>query len=41
MSTNPRPAPRRIGPTGTPLRNGDRRWSMPNAQLLERVVTRS
>lgn len=31
----------RIGPTDTLLRNGDRRWSVPNGQLLERVVSRS
>jgi len=30
----------RIGPTDTLLKNGDRRWSVPNAQLLERVVQR-
>ena len=30
----------RIGATDTLLRNGDRRWSVPNGQLLERVVTR-
>lgn len=30
----------RIGPTDTLLRNGDRRWSVPNGQLLERVVSR-
>jgi hypothetical protein len=30
----------RIGPTDTLLRNGDRRWSVPNGQLLERVVGR-
>jgi len=30
----------RVGPTDTLLKNGDRRWSVPNAQLLERVVQR-
>jgi small-conductance mechanosensitive channel len=30
----------RIGATDTLLKNGDRRWSVPNAQLLERVVVR-
>jgi small-conductance mechanosensitive channel len=30
----------RIGPTDTLLRNGDERWSIPNAQLLNQVVTR-
>jgi hypothetical protein len=30
----------RIGPTDTLLKNGDRKWSIPNAQLLERVVKR-
>lgn len=30
----------RIGPTDTLLKNGDHRWSVPNAQLLERVVHR-
>jgi hypothetical protein len=30
----------RVGPTDTLLRNGDRRWSVPNAQLLERIVAR-
>ena len=29
----------RVGPTDTLLRNGDRRWSIPNGQLLERVVS--
>lgn len=28
----------RIGPTDTLFKNGERRWSVPNAQLLERVV---
>lgn len=30
----------RVGATDTLLKNGDRRWSMPNGQLLERVVMR-
>jgi hypothetical protein len=30
----------RVGPTDTLLKNGDRRWSVPNGQLLERVVLR-
>lgn len=30
----------RVGPTDTLLKNGDRRWSVPNGQLLERVVMR-
>jgi hypothetical protein len=30
----------RVGPTDTLLKNGDRRWSVPNGQLLERVVVR-
>ena len=30
----------RIGPTDTLLKNGDRKWSIPNAQLIERVVIR-
>jgi len=30
----------RVGPTDTLLRDGDQRWSMPNAQLLEKIVTR-
>jgi hypothetical protein len=30
----------RVGPTDTLLKNGDRRWSVPNAQLLERIVVR-
>jgi len=28
----------RIGPTDTLFKNGERRWSVPNGQLLERVV---
>lgn len=30
----------RIGPTDTLLRNGERKWSIPNAHLLEQVVIR-
>ncbi len=30
----------RVGATDTLLKNGDRRWSVPNAQLLERIVQR-
>jgi hypothetical protein len=30
----------RVGPTDTLLKNGDRRWSVPNGQLLERIVLR-
>ncbi len=30
----------RIGPTDTLFRNGERRWSIPNARLLEHVVQR-
>jgi len=30
----------RIGPTDTLFKNGDRRWTVPNAQLLEQVVQR-
>jgi hypothetical protein len=30
----------RVGPTDTLLKNGDRRWSVPNAHLLERIVLR-
>jgi small-conductance mechanosensitive channel len=30
----------RIGATDTLLKNGDKRWSVPNAQLLEHVVVR-
>lgn len=30
----------RIGPTDTLLRNGDERWSVPNAQLLNQIVVR-
>ena len=30
----------RIGATDTLLKNGDKRWSVPNGQLLERVVVR-
>ncbi len=30
----------RIGPTDTLLKNGEKRWSVPNAQLLEHVVIR-
>jgi hypothetical protein len=30
----------RIGPTDTLLRDGEKRWSVPNGQLIEYVVTR-
>jgi len=30
----------RVGPTDTLLKNGDRRWSVPNGHLLERIVMR-
>jgi len=30
----------RVGPTDTLLKDGERRWSVPNAQLLDRVVSR-
>jgi hypothetical protein len=30
----------RVGPTDTLFKNGERRWSVPNAQLLERIVVR-
>ena len=30
----------RIGPTDTLLRDGEKRWSVPNGQLIEHVVTR-
>jgi hypothetical protein len=30
----------RIGPTDTLLRDGEKRWSVPNAQLIEHVVVR-